>query len=61
VRHLVHALADPNRGGEVVHRVDALHRLVDLRAIVDVAHDQLDFLREVLGPPAVLAVHLGVQ
>ena len=52
---------DPDGGREVVHRVDALQGFIDLRAVVDVADDQFDFLRQVLGPSSAVPVHLGVQ
>ncbi len=55
---LIHALADADRGREVVDRVDILQCSRHGFPIAHVADDQFDIVREVVRPLRVLAMNL---
>ena len=57
-RHLVHALADTDGGGEVVHRIDAIEGAPDRIGVAHIATYELDVVVQIVGPSGVVAVDL---
>lgn len=58
---LIHALADPDAGGEMIDRVDAIEGAIDGIAIAEIPDHQFDVGGEVVGAFEVFAVDLGKE